>query len=98
MNFSLRKALILGTLVAVHSFAFAMAGETGRSVTVRYDDLNLSSPSDIRELNRRITVAAAEVCDRMFGNEALVSTLPQRRGCIRDARNKALEQIAWPSN
>jgi len=88
--------VILATVAAV-PFVLEAAAEDVGPVVVRYGDLNLSSPSDAAELKQRIAHAAEQICDRNFPVEASLRSLARRDYCVRDARDRALDEVQWPS-
>lgn len=56
-------AAIVGTLVSGFAFPAAAADDTGvRSITVKFGDLNVSSPEGAAALYARIRSAAKSVC------------------------------------
>ncbi|MBS0393663.1 MAG: UrcA family protein [Proteobacteria bacterium] len=63
---SIRRLCVLsfGAAVATLSLAAAQAADSGASVRVRYDDLNLASDAGVRVLLRRLSGAAHRVCDQ----------------------------------
>lgn len=54
--------LTFATLTGVASLAHADTGGTAQSRTIRYDDLNLSTPVGIQTLYLRIQGAARDAC------------------------------------
>jgi UrcA family protein len=90
------SALLTAILAAVSHTAHASGADEqgGVSVTIRYDDLNLSTPAGVDSLRRRISTAAAQVCTDRSGTDPLARMLEQ--GCMRRATDKALAQVKWP--
>jgi len=82
--------------LAAHSPGAAVAVESVQQVTVRYDDLNLSSESGINALKQRIRHAAEMVCGEVDTREIGGST--QHLKCVRDAANTALARVNWRRN
>jgi UrcA family protein len=70
--------------------AFASADEEGRTKIVRYGDLDLASTKGVKILQRRIRLAAKEVC----ASEGIVSILQHRK--IRKCADAAHDN-AWAS-
>jgi UrcA family protein len=83
------KTLITGAamVLAVHNPIAAVAAESVRQVTVRYDDLNLTSASGIEVLEQRIRHAAEIVCGEVDIREF------EQLKCARDATNSALARV-----
>jgi UrcA family protein len=80
--------------LAAHSAEATTQGDGTPSISVRYDDLDLSAPSDIKALRRRILNAATRVCATEYGGDPLAMGL--ERDCIVEATNKAMGQVKWP--
>jgi UrcA family protein len=99
MNFMktvLTKALLTAILAAV-SYAAHASGvdEPSRpSVTIRYDDLNLSAPAGVASLKQRVSRAVEQVCAEQYGSDPIGRTL--RQSCVRRTTVKALAQVKWP--
>jgi UrcA family protein len=72
----------------------AMPGDDTVSVTVRYDDLNLSSPAGVNALYSRISAAARQVCPDSHSRD-LGAVLAAHR-CQVDAVAKAVSEINSP--
>jgi UrcA family protein len=80
--------LTVGTTSAIFAEpAYASPQETVRSKTVRYGDLNLASPQGRAALDRRIRLAAKQVCE-VIGLPAIVQRR-QVRTCTEAAHSKA---------
>ena len=90
------KVLLTAILAAVSYDTHASsADESGQpSVTVRYDDLDLSVPADVASLKRRVYRAAEQVCADQYGSDPIGRTLWQ--SCVRRATRKTLAQVKWP--
>jgi UrcA family protein len=81
--------------VAAPAFAAAAAAvEAPPSVTVRYDDLNLTSPKGVASLYRRIQYAATEACRPAEGPQSVER---MRWGawnkCFRHAISEAVQAV-----
>jgi UrcA family protein len=83
------KTLITGAamVLAVLNPIAAVAAESVRQVTVRYDDLNLTSASGIKVLEQRIRHAAEIVCGEVDIREF------EQLKCARHATNSALARV-----
>jgi UrcA family protein len=68
----------------------AHAGDEVRTETVKFADLNLSSPQGVEAVYRRIHAAAWRVCDQPAGEEAAV------RACMRKAESEAIGKVNVP--
>ena len=96
---SISKTLIItggAMALAAHSPRAAVAAESVQQVTVRYDDLNLSSGSGMKVLKQRIWHAAEIVCGEGDTREA--RGLTQHNKCVRDAVDTALTHVSWRGN
>ena len=93
-----KTLIITGGAIALvaHSPRAAVAAESVPQVTVRYDDLNLSSESGINALRQRIRHAAEMVCGEVDAREIRGST--QHLKCVRDAADTALTRVNWRGN
>jgi UrcA family protein len=98
MNISARKLLVVALLATVSSlvYAAAKADQRATSVEVRYGDLDLSSPEAVRALKRRISNAAAQVCNAN-GEIPGSAFVRWHRACVQLASERALAQVRWPS-
>jgi UrcA family protein len=85
------RALAL-TLGALAPNAWAAELSEPPSITVRYDDLNLSTKRGVEILHRRINVAAQQVCGDGYepGDLSRVSSYHR---CVNAASEKALEKV-----
>ena len=99
MNFmkTVQTTALLTAILAAVSYATHASGvdEPSRvSVTIRYDDLNLSAPAGVASLKRRVSSAAEQVCADHYGSDPIGRSL--RQSCVRRATEKALAQVKWP--
>jgi UrcA family protein len=90
------KVLLTAILAAVSytTHASGADGPSGSSVTIRYDDLNLSVPADVASLKQRVSRAAEQVCADQYGSDPIGRTLWQ--SCVRRTTEKTLAQVKWP--
>ena len=90
------KALLVAILAAASHAANASGAdeEGGVSVTIRYDDLNLSAPAGVASLKQRVSRAVEQVCAEQYGSDPIGRTL--RQSCVRRTTVKALAQVKWP--
>jgi UrcA family protein len=84
--------LVLGTAGCgvLDSTASATESET-RSISVHYNDLDISRPRDMETLKRRIHQAAGAVCGDPYEPELRLS--PQFLHCVDVATNNALAEV-----
>jgi UrcA family protein len=68
----------------------AHAGDQVRSETVKFADLNLSSPAGVEALYGRIHAAARRVCDQPAGGQAGIGR------CMRKAESEAIGKVDVP--
>ncbi len=75
-------------------FLLAAQPVLAESVTVTYDDLDLSSEAGQKELDHRIDNAARKVCG--LDQKDVGSLIPSReaRDCYRDARKQIEKRVA----
>jgi UrcA family protein len=100
-TFGFGKTLMLGVaglLVALSGQAAerVMLGTNVTSVTVAYDDLNLSSPNGAKALYARLESAASKVCG---GEPNLLQELQKHsnfRSCYHQALDNAVDKVADP--
>jgi len=85
---------IVGVVASVASFA-ATPGVDAPSVSVRYDDLNLSTTAGVDTLYRRISAAARDVCPDIYSRDTHIVLAAQR--CQSAAISKAVSQVNNPS-
>jgi len=85
---------IVGVVASVASFA-AAPGVDAPSVSVRYDDLNLSTTAGVDALYRRISAAARDVCPDIYSRDTHTVLAAQR--CQAAAISKAVSQVNNPS-
>jgi UrcA family protein len=93
------KTLIItgGAMALVaHNPSSAVAAESAPQVTVRYDDLNLSSEAGIKALTQRIRYAAKIVCSELGTRE--IQDVTEHDKCVRDATDSALTRVNWRRN
>ena len=90
------KVLLTAILAAVSYTTHASGADepSGSSVTIRYDDLNLSVPADVASLKQRVSRAAEQVCADQYGSDPIGRTLWQ--SCVRRTTEKTLAQVKWP--
>jgi UrcA family protein len=98
MTTAIRRSLaVAGAFAAltVATASFAAAPDVAsHSVSVRYDDLNLSSPAGVNALYRRISVAARQVCPDIYSRDLNVAAAGKR--CLADAVAKAVSEVNNP--
>lgn len=81
--------------LTVASTAFAAAPSVDPpTVSVRFDDLNLTTDAGVNSLYRRISVAARQVCPDVFSRDLAVVTAGQH--CQAAAVEKAVREINNP--
>lgn len=85
---------IVGVVASVASFA-ATPGVDAPSVSVRYDDLNLSTTAGVDTLYRRISAAARDVCPDIYSRDTHTVLAAQR--CQAAAISRAVSQVNNPS-
>jgi len=64
------------------------------SVEVRYDDLDLTQEEGRKELDRRIDLAAREVCEADVKSVGSRLTTREARDCIEEAKQQIEQRIA----
>jgi UrcA family protein len=79
--------------VATTSFAAAPSVDPP-AVSVRFDDLNLSTTAGVNSLYRRISVAARQVCPDVFARDLVVVAAGQR--CQASAISQAVHKLNNP--
>ncbi len=95
---SLRSGVRAVLATTVFSFVgLGLCGLAGaepgaESRTVKFADLNLSNPSDVHVLYRRIRAAAEVACSHYF-----FWTDSDRARCVRDATSEAVSEINRPA-
>ena len=99
MNFmkTVPTRVLLTAILAGVSYAKHASGadkQSGVSVTIRYDDLNLSAPAGVASLKQRASRAAEQVCADQYGSDPIGRTL--RKSCVRRTTEKTLAQVKWP--
>jgi len=80
--------------VATTSFAAAPSVDSPRSVTVHYDDLDLSSTAGVNVLYKRISAAARQVCPDIYSRDLGVVAAADR--CYASAVAKAVTEVNNP--
>ena len=84
---------VVSVVASVASFATTSSVDAP-SVSVRYDDLNLSTSDGVNSLYRRISSAARQVCPGVYSRELNVVAAAQR--CEADAIAKAVSEVNNP--
>ncbi len=88
------KLLVMAAL-ALATDASAAAQPDTRSISVRYDDIDLSDPAQVEQLRSRLRSAARKVCDETgVGAFWVLDRVPE---CVQEAVDDALAQVRWPS-
>jgi UrcA family protein len=87
-------AVALTGFLTAHAASAAPADAGPRTAVVKYRDLDLSQPKDVRRLYGRIKSAAREVCDNDPGFD--VHRLSIFKSCMRDAVSDAVSQVQSP--
>jgi len=90
-----RKAIALAA-----GFGLLMAAQPALAAasTVTYDDLDLSTKEGQKELDRRIDLAARDVCG--LNEKQVGSLIPSReaKACVRDAKKQLEKRVASLTN
>lgn len=81
---------VVGVMASVAAFAAAPAADSP-SVSVRYDDLNLSTTAGVDALYRRISFAARQVCPDIYSRDLHIALAAQR--CEADAVSRAVSKV-----
>jgi UrcA family protein len=92
-----RSLAVVGAFAALGATASSLAAplpEDAPSVTVRYDDLNLSTSAGVNALYRRISTAARAVCPDEHSRELNVVAASER--CQATAIAKAVRGVNNP--
>jgi UrcA family protein len=84
---------ILCMAVAI-GLALPAAPALADEVTVKYDDLALSTSAGQRELDKRILVAARKVCRADMPNTGTRISSSEARRCIEQAQQQVKQQVA----
>ena len=87
------KIIAVSAALALVAGAASAAPAGSATVVVRADGLNLSNPSDVRRLDRRLDAAAMEVCGAPSGSVRMVRTAVARSDCFRETRAQAAQQV-----
>jgi UrcA family protein len=90
-------AAVLCSALAFSFAAIAQAGDGSGAIqsTVKYADLNVSSPSGAATLYARISMAAAEVCRDLDGRDLRSKTVFNR--CVHQAIADAVTKVDQPA-
>jgi UrcA family protein len=73
----------------------AGADESLPSKTVRYSDLDISSPEGAKALYHRIRAAARDVCERSIGGDAVLRVA--ENACVDTAIDNAVRKVDAPA-
>lgn len=65
--------------------------EKALDATVHYADLDLRLTADVRELQRRVELAANQACEQLAADVPIGE--PRVSGCVRDAVREAMAQV-----
>lgn len=87
-------SIAMGICLLISSNAFAAPPADVRSETVKFADLNISTPSGVAALFQRIHAAAERVCEPSAGENPF-HTLSTRT-CVEQAQARAVAQINRP--
>lgn len=90
-----KKTLALSLLgAAIVATPASAQTDAGQSLTVQFDDLNLSTPEGQKALDKRIETAAREVCgvDKKRTGTRIQSSA--RKQCLEEARASVKSQVA----
>ena len=85
---------VAGVVASVASFA-ATPSVDSPSVTVRYDDLNLSTTAGVDKLYHRISSAARDVCPDIYSRDTNIALAAHR--CQAAAIARAVSQVNSPA-
>jgi UrcA family protein len=94
-----KRSALLGLAVLASGAVFAQEPGTditvtAPSITIKYSDLNLATPSAVEVLYRRVTMAAKEVCNQGQSRELARQVAADR--CVDEAVSRAIDQIDVP--
>lgn len=84
-------AFTTALLLACVAVSTARAGEQVRSETVKFQDLNVDSPSGVQTLYERIHSAAQRVCSESDALQQIAA-----RACARKAEARAIAKLSLP--
>jgi UrcA family protein len=84
-------AIALTSFLTAHSASAAPQNDGPRTAVVKYQDLDLSQPRDLKKLYGRIKAAAQAVCDNT--PEADLHRLAIYKNCIRNAVSNGMSQV-----
>jgi UrcA family protein len=94
-----KRTALVGFAVLVSGAAVAQEPTTNvtvtaPSITIKYSDLNLATPSAVEVLYRRVEVAAKEVCNHGETRELARQILAEK--CVNEAMTNAIQKIDVP--
>jgi UrcA family protein len=84
---------VVSVVASVGAFAATPTVATS-SVSVRYDDLNLSTTEGVNSLYHRISSAARQVCPGVYSRDLYIVAAAQR--CEANAVSKAVSEVNNP--
>lgn len=87
---TMRTFAIAAALALVPATAFAAS----RSVEVKYDDLDLSTPQGMAQLDKRVEKAAKTVCTEHRITTGSIRSTNVDQACYEQTRQKMKEQVA----
>jgi UrcA family protein len=95
------RTMIAATLVGAVASGFAVLPAVADSfdapqITVKFGDLNISSPQGVAALYARIQGAASRVCSQ-FDNTRDLGAVEQRAKCINKAISNAVTGVSAPA-
>lgn len=76
------------------ALAFMSTAALAESKSIKYDDLDLSSPAGAKELDRRIDAAAKETCGWAGVRTGSRMASKSVKSCLETARASARKQVA----
>lgn len=82
------------TMIGALALAATLPAVAAETRQVRYDDLNLATPTGVQSLERRIDGAARDVCGVTGARDVGPTTFVQDRACMAAAKAKAASQVA----
>lgn len=81
-------------MAAAIGLAIPAAPALAADISVKYDDLALSTPEGQRELDKRILVAARKVCRADMPNTGTRISSSEARQCVAEAQRQVKQQVA----
>jgi UrcA family protein len=94
---AISAACIASTVAVAASFAQVPTNDRGmRSVTVKYEDLDLATEEGSHALYGRLTVAAREVCPQIGDTLLALRQNRDAQRCITDTVQRAVKGIKNP--